>query len=392
MRKSVKFPALVAARPPKHKNPKISICAFDTVVDLTELSASEFPVALVTASGTSKTEYRLSGGKLYRSCHSDVDRFIERHQSQFLDSRRSNFVTGHIVREMYRDVKNINDYANDRFWPKAALHLLKNGMNCEWQDVKDILSMSPTMDLRGQWHEKVGQIDYMHFLAGDPALRIARYERMAHEAFAAFRVMDGQVWAEAHEPCYVAQIVSEGIGHIALGDVGNYVRNADTPPDKTWWNRLDAKVYSARDHAEAVARLASYARPVNPIEIIIPEALTADISSLEIDRCARVLTEVVSEAMAERSDEGTGLLRLPSTRCMAAWTELLDLLEGYNPFNGVPDELEDRIGEVLESVETSADDDDLMPARVRLEVRRHIEEWQDRPVDFGLAEARSLRR
>lgn len=388
MRRNVKFPALMAARPPKHKNPKISVCAFDTVVDLAEVSPSEFPVALIVEQGTTKTEYRLTGGKLYRSCHADIDRFIQRHQAQFIDSRRGNYVTGHIVRGMYRDVKNINDYANDRFWPKSALHLLKNGMNTEWTDVKDIINQSPLLDLRGPFMEKVAQIDYMRFMAEDPDLRIARYERMAHEAFSAYRVMDGQVWAEAPEPCYVAQVLPDGIGHVSIGNIGNYVRNADTSPDRTWWDHLDNKVFSARDHAELVAGCTFYANRVNPIEVVIPEALTADITSLEIDRCARVLAEEVSTRMAARSKDGS--IALASTRSMAAWTELMTFVEGYDPFEGVPDEVEDRIAEMLESVEACPDDGDLIVERIRPSISRHLEEWRDRAVDFGFAEARSM--
>ncbi|MCV9964030.1 hypothetical protein OIU34_19300 [Pararhizobium sp. BT-229] len=389
MRRNVKFPALMAARPPKHKNPKISVCAFDTVVELAEVTPSEFPVAIIVDSGTTKTDYRLAGGKLYRPCHTDIDRFIKRHQGQCIDSRRGNYVTGHIVRKMYRDVMNINDYSNDRFWPKSALHLLKTGMNTEWKDVREIIDQSPSIDLRGPWLEKVAQIDYMSFLAGDPDQRIARYERMTHQAFSAYRVMDGQVWAETHEPCYVAQMLPEGIGHMSFGNVGNYVRDADTSPDRTWWNHLDNKVFSARDYAEAIEGLTQYARPVNQIEIVIPEALTADIPSLEIDRCARVLAEEVSERMAARSKDGS--IALPSTRSMAAWTELMTFVEGYDPFEGVPDEVEDRIAEMLESVEACASDCDLIVERIRPSLSRHLEEWRDRAVDFGFAEARSMR-
>lgn len=390
MRRNVKFPALMAARPPKHKNPKISVCAFDTVVDLAEVSPSEFQVALIVAQGTTKTEYRLAGGKLYRSCHTDIDRFIQRHQTQFVDSRRGNYVMGHIVRGMYRDVKNINDYANDRFWPKSALHLLRNGMNTEWADVKDIIAQSPSLDLHGPFLEKVAQIDYMRFLAEDPDRRIARYERMAHEAFSAYKVMDGNVWAEAPEPCYVAQVLPDGIGHVSIGNIGNYVRNADTSPDRTWWDHLDNKVFSARDHAEVVAGCTPYANRVNPIEVVIPEALTADIASLEIDRCARVLAEEVSEKMAARSKDGS--IALASTRSMAAWTELMTFVEGYDPFEGVPDEVEDRIAEMLESVEACPADGDLILERIRPSISRHLEDWRDRAVDFGFTEARSMRR
>jgi hypothetical protein len=396
MRKTVKFPALMAARPPKHKNPRISVCAFETVVDLAEISSSDFPVALVSTMGATKTEYRYARGKLYRSCHTDVDRFLERHESQFIDSRRSAYassrnVTGHIVREMYRDVKNISDYSNDRFWPKSAMHLLKAGMHAEWPDVKDIIAISPTIDLRGPWLEKVAESDYMSFLSGDPDVRIARYERKAHEAFSAFKVMNGQVWCETMEPCYVAQMLPDGIGHISHGHVANYVRDADTSPERTWWNHLDNWVFSAREYDEVISKMTNYARPVEPIEIIIPEALTADIPSLEIDRCARVLAEVVSETMANRTSGGQGFLSLPSTRSMAAWTELLDLVEGYNPFNGVPDEIEERIAAMVESVAKCDTDNDLIPERIRLQVSRHLEKWEDRPVDLGFTEERSVR-
>ncbi|MBY3432942.1 hypothetical protein HFN89_01960 [Rhizobium laguerreae] len=392
MRRNVKFPALMAARPPKHKNPKIAVCAFDTIVELVEVSPSEFPVALITETGSSKTEFRYAGGKLYRSCHVDVDRFIERHQARFIDSRRGNYVMGHIVREMYRDVKDVNDYSNDRFWPKSALHLLKSGMNSEWQDVKDIVALSPTMDLRGSWQDKVGDINHMRFLAGDPDQRIARYERMAREAFMTYRVVDGQVWAETREPCYVAQVLPEGIGYVTFGNVEDYVRNADTPPERTWWNSLDYKAFSASDHEDVLAGLADYARPIGHIKIVIPEAVTANIAALEIDRCARVLAELVSEAMAKKSRADNDLFSLPSTRCIAAWTELMTFTERYDPLAGVPDDVEDRISEMLESVEACATDDHLIPEKLRPSVGRHLQEWGDRAIDFGFGEARSMGR
>jgi hypothetical protein len=389
MRRNVKFPALMAAKPPKHKNPKISVCAFDTIVDIAEVASSEFPVALVVAHATTKTEYRLSDGKVYRSCNVDIDRFIQRHQSQFIDCRQGNYVTGHIVRGMYRDVQNVSDYANDRFWPKSALHLLKNGMNDEWQDVKDIITQSPLLDLRGPFMEKVKQIDYkyMWFLNEDPDERMARYERMTHDAFSAFKVMDGKVWSETPEPCYVAQVLPEGIGHVSIGDIGKYVRNADTSPDTTWWNHLDNKVFSAKDYDELVAGCTNYANKVNRIEILIPEAMTADIASLEIDRCARVLAQEVSKTIAARSKHDT--ISLPSTSSMAAWTELMAFIEEYNPFDGVPDEVEDRIAEMLDSVERNPDDSDLIAERFRPSITRHLDDWRNRAVDFGFAEARS---
>ncbi|MCS4090115.1 hypothetical protein [Rhizobium sp. BK176] len=392
MRRNVKFPALMAARPPKHKNPKIAVCAFDTVVDLAEVSPSEFPVAIVTEHGTSKTEYRFAGGKLYRSCHTDVDRFIERHQRQFIDSRRGNYVTGHIVRGMYRDVKNINDYAEDKFWPKSALHLLKSGMNSEWQDVRDIVEHSPNLDLWGEWQRKLPEIKHMQFLVGNPDQRLARYERMTQEAFNAFRVMDGHVWAETHEPCYVAQMLPEGIGHLMIGNVESYVRNDDTSPERTWWNHLDNRVFSAADHADVVEQMTQYARPVTPIEVIIPEALSANIAALEIDRCARLLAETVAETISKRSRGSNDNLRLPSTRCAAAWTELMTFTEGYDPFAGVPEEVEDRIAEMLDSVEACAADADLILDRDRPSIRRHLEDWGDRAVDLGFGEERSMRR
>jgi hypothetical protein len=392
MRRTVKFPALMASRPPKHRNPRITVCAFDTIVELAEVSPSDFPVALVTDNGTSKTEYRFTGGKLYRSFHTDIDRFIDRHQRQFVDSRRGNYVTGNIVREMYRDVRYISDYSQDKFWPKNALHLLKSGMDSEWQEVKDIVELSPTMDFWGEWQAKLPEIKDMGFLAGNPDQRIARYERRTQEAFRAFRVMDGQVWAETREPCYVAQMLPEGIGHLSIGNVDTYVPDADTEPGRTWWDHLDNKVFSACDHADVVERLTSYARPVNPIDVIIPEALTANIASLEIDRCARVLAEVVSEAMANRSRGVNDHLRLPSTRCTAAWTELMSFIEGYDPFAGVPEEVEDRISEMLDSVEACTTDADLIHDRNRASIRRHLEDWGDRSIDFGFGETRSMRR
>lgn len=393
MRRNVKFPALMAAMPPKHKNPKIAVCAFDTIVDIAEVSPSEFPVALITDYGTSKTEYRFAGGKLYRSCHTDVDRFIERHQGQFIDSRRANYVTGHIIREMYRDVRHVSDYGNDRFWPKSALHLLKAGMNAEWQQVKDVIEQSRSLDFWGEWQSKVTDIEHMRFLVGNPDHRLALYEQKTQEAFQAFRVMDGQVWAETREPCYVAQVLPEGIGYVTLGNADTYIRDADTDPRaKTWWDHLDNRVFSASDHAELVARLTSYARPVNPIEVIIPEALTANIQSLEIDRCARVIAGAVSEAISKRSRDVNDHIQLPSTRCAAAWMELMTFTEGYDPFAGVPDEVEDRILEMLDSVEASAQDADLIHERDRPSIRRHLEDWGDRAIDFGVGEARSLRR
>jgi hypothetical protein len=386
MRIKVKFPALMAARPPKHKNPKISVCAFDTIVDIGEVSPSEFPVAIIAHHPASKTEYRTIGGKLYRSRDTDIDRFVERCHRLAVDSRRDNHITGHILREMHRQIEKINDYTEDRFWPKAAKHLLRSGMDTAYAQVQEIVSQSPLIDLRGPWTGRVGEIAHMRFLAGDPDQRLSMYERMTHDAFRAVKVMDGQVWLETPEPCYVLQKTDQGIGHISIGNVGEYVRNADTPEGLTWWHGLDNQAVSVLNYENVSANFAPFIHRFTPMDVLIPEVLQADFPSLEIDRCARALGDIVSEAMRGRKSVTTAFLKLPSTRTVTAWTDLLDLVESYDPLEGVPEYIEDGIVELIESVGSNPDDADLIKPRIRAQVLGQLEGWRSRTVEFNFGD------
>jgi hypothetical protein len=70
----------------------------------------------------------------------------------------------------------------------------------------------------------------------------------------------------------------------------------------------------------------------------------------------------------------------------------MSFIEGYDPFAGVPEEVEDRISEMLDSVEACTTDADLIHDRNRASIRRHLEDWGDRSIDFGFGETRSMRR
>lgn len=396
MRVNVKFPALMAARPPKYRSPKICVCAFDTVVDLEEMSQTDFPVALQVRDENQYYRdkrhivYRTAGGRLYTDSRIDVERFLQHHADQVLDVRDRNQVTGKIMREIRREVMGAKHVNEDHLWMSSAvMQLLRSGMNSEWPLVRTILSTSSRLELDGPWRSSLAEIDHLSFLDEDPKQRLKRYERMTQKAFSAFRIMDGKIWVEAPEPCYVALDGPQGFEQARESHDGFFPEDVEDDPHSWWWE-LPWRAFSATDYDNVVAGLNRHYDPPRRIEILIPDVLKVDAQALEIDRCARLIADVVTKNLASRGAKDQQVLRLPSTPCVLAWTSLVELIGSYDPFQGVPDEIEDVIENMLRAVEASPADADLISPHYRQLAWEYLERWNDRTFDLPLTNPLSV--
>ncbi len=195
MLKTVKFPALMAALPPKARNPRIAVCAFDTTVEIPEVSTQSMPVALLIKDiGDRMIEYRLHEGRLYKSTWMSPETLLLRHEQHVLDSRDHNLMTGKIMRDMRRAVAHVEDLREDKFWPANARYLLKSGMSAEMGLNAPILTGTVDLQIDGKWLEAAKNTPHLEFLLDEhPSVRLARYERMTQARFAELRIVDGAI-------------------------------------------------------------------------------------------------------------------------------------------------------------------------------------------------------
>nr|WP_250808239.1 hypothetical protein [Neorhizobium tomejilense] len=382
MRTTVKFPALMVAVPQRHKNPKIALGAFDTVVEIPEVADGEFPVAISHQQGERTVEHRFSDGKLYLKSGRSIERILQNHSVNVLDSRSWNATTGAILRDMRRAVEHISDYENQYFWPTDAKRMLASGMNTEWKEVKQVIDESHGLRMSGPWLEKARATARLApFLTEDQDARLARYERMTKDVFSSMRALDGEVWMPAAEPCYVAQTMPEGYGRCMAGSFELHAVTGDNDEDRrSWWNHLGDRAISILERDHLIENMMGLNKDLVEYRVHIAEALTADIPALELDRCARVLVNTVSGNAAYKSAS----FHLPSTATAEAFTSLVALTRSYDPFDRVPEELEDAVQALVSAVEACEADHHLISERDRRFTEGYLERWADRVVDFEM--------
>ena len=388
MRRTVKYPALMIGRPPRHKNPRIAICALDTEVEVEEMDRSEFPVAARAVGRTTK-DFRSHGGKLFCNTFRDVERFFRMHGEHCLDSRTSNSVTGHLVRDMHTKLSEARLYDDALFWPPGMRDLLRRGGDLQtYQPVRTSVEQSANVSfLSGS-----GGIEALErkggWLAGDPATRMAAYERAAREAFGAFRILEGAVWQEVPEPCYAVRF-DETYTQVIGTDVGAYDTDGENRHHSWVWD-LAYRAFSALDHDLMASSMHGQVRDYTYLEVLMPEAFTSDISALETDRCARVLAGCVSRGLASRAKEADKELELPGTDVLTAWTNLADRLKTYGPREGVDPVVEGLAATLLGTVSGSDVDRDLIPSRTAELARGYLERWRDREVVLDLSQGMAV--
>lgn len=375
------------ALPARHRNPKLAVGVFDTVVDIPELTETSFPLAVTVKLGSRKSEYReyrYHDGHFFEPMHIDLARLLRRHAEQVVDTRPFNSVSRPIMRDIARAVSNIHDPFEDLMWPKEAAYLLKSGMDTQYDPVQTIMKGSAGLQLDGEWRKQIKPKSQLApYVEEDPMTRLKRFEDRTIEAFSDFRVLNGSVWRRTAEPCYVARMTSSTeFDNVFIGNVAPYVPSLDNREDKSWWHNLSYKAFSLKDAHLVVLSDDSYPSSLPEVELHMPDTLTADMNELEIDRCARVLSYTFSDGLSG-GQRGEGF-KLPSTPSMEAWTTLNDALRAYDPFDGVPDDLDDRIEQLIRSVGARETDKYLIDAETVDYAEAHVRRWSDREIGFDL--------
>ncbi len=401
MRRTVKFPALMAAVPPRHTKPKMAICVFDTVVEIPVLSASDMPIAIsYDRIRQDKIEYRQFGGRLYRETNKTPERLFKYHAQHVVDTRSLNPVTGAIMRDIRRQIDHVNDDRRDKFWPRDAKVLLKGGMSTEWDMAREIVDGSQYLKLDGSWRADIGKDSELGRLVAEPSqARLAEFEYLTHQAFARFVIVDGKVWEETPEPCYVVLTSPTGHKQCFISDIGRYAATADNAEIKEgWWSDLRYQAFSLAMREHVIDGLASdCANAIPTVDIHAETVVQADMDSLEMGRCARILVREVSDAspfndrLADRiAVVGARVAKpLPSNVFMNACKSLADLVETYDPLGEVPDELEIALERLLESNEMQKVQV-LAPHSVE-GARAICERWRNRSIDSSMIAPGSLR-
>lgn len=382
MRAHVKYPALIVALPQRHKNPKLSLALFDTSVDIPEVGAEDMPMAITCETSSSTLEWRVCGGRLYRDSGLTFERLLKRHAENLLSARDHSRITGPIMRQMKRDIEHIDDYADDTFWPAGLKRFMSAGLQPEYPEFKQIIGESAVLRLDGPWLDAAsGNKKLAPFLSERTDDRIARYEKMTRDVFSSMRILEGAVWMEAPEPCYVAQTMPEGYGRCMASDFGFHAVTKDNDEDRrSWWNHLSDRAVSVLERDHLLENMVVPDDRLPKFTVHSSDALNVDIPAVELDRCARVLVNLMSENAARSSKD----FSLPSTATLDAYGSLNGFVRSYDPKDGIPDALEHRVRALLEAVDACPSDHHLVPERDRRFAAGFLERWEDRAVSFDM--------
>jgi hypothetical protein len=372
MQQKWKFPAAVRATVPG-KGERRCLVVLEDTFDVDVVAGTDAPVLYVTKGEVEEQTRPLRGhnGRIFRYFDYDFhDAPSETGDLLDYNDNQDFLAYGHnpVYKAIAAAVKAELAAKDMLQWPKDANRLHANGGRPQDLDTTNVI---PTAD---------GQDD------------IARYTDMFRRYLATLVVIDGVIWQETREPVW---IVDRRNGLVRAGNAELYDRIASGDRDGELWETpgwaTSFKVFPADARAEAIA----YGDAItndgmvqwlpDQIEVLHPELLSNKFASLELDRIARAAYTSATDlmgVMARRN--GADFLRSIPPGLFANWTTLRMTLEGYSPFDGVPDELEGAFSAFMASVDGLAEigGTDWLSGFDRDFVAEIVSEWVNRPISY----------
>ena len=364
MKFTISYPALIRGVPPQCKGERFCLVASRAEFEIAEVAISEMTLAAVAhARNSVPVEYRIRDGVLYRYRDDADDLEIEIEGEDVLAYGRSL-----LYHEVAAEIMAFLKLHGGETWPRNAHRRQKDGATSLAESGID-LSSAGIDDLR-YWRERM------------------------QSALDRYVIADGRVWARSREPLFAVNLKSASV---TLDDAGLY-RNE---PMELTTRRRPRIAETAKDYVcvsgldrEAALREAGHpagADVGDRLEIVLPEAFNLDIDRLELDRAARVAVEDASEGLARAVPGGEGnLLNAAPGTLMVSWLGLRDYLGGYDPLDGVPEDLGDRLAGFLDEVDRLpwTRSQMVMGPETRRMVERAMAGWDNRAVSLSAAAPR----
>nr|WP_250807566.1 hypothetical protein [Neorhizobium tomejilense] len=379
MRLNLSYPVMARGTPKGARNERIGVWSEQIELDVREVSRFEAPVAMIVTktleditdpwlAAVQRKEVISNDGRLYVQ----VPRLSgEPANLDLITKRLSELLITTVMAQVGSTTKSAD------YWPVPGKEIAL----CAKSGIREFAA---------------SEEDFV--VADDDMPTAELYRERARQVADGLLLVDGELWEECDEPVYtVATKASPGIEvsgaqpitaststHFRFaGYVEPYVRVFNA-------NEYDMAL-AAKELAENYRKVLAF-EPRDFIEVILPEAVTYPAAERELDRLARYLVADFSRIVKRNTaQQGEAWFENVPTPLLSAWSEVRDIVKGYDPQKAaVPDELEDAVERLLDQSnrygrkfrDWVSDDD----------VAQLLSRWQDRDIDINPVMQRSFAR
>lgn len=369
MKRTLKFPALVRGIAPKSGQERHCLVAGAADFEIREVDILRMPIAFTADRHEFPfpIEYRMLDGVLYK-CEDDYDSFEIDLESEDVMAHGGTI----IYRKVADEIIDVMKSGTVSVWPKDAYLHRERG-------AKDIATSGIALLPGGE---------------EDMAFWKDRFKRVLDGLV----VTDNRIWTRTAEPVFCVSLLQGVAGqprmHLTVDDVSIFAEKRTewgTRQSVTSENGGKYRVFSIREYDAAVKTLHEMAADLgveaeifDTIEVVMPDAVSMDIDRLEMDRLARVCTVHAAKQFSKvKPGGGETILEVAPASLVREWLELKDFLLGYNPLEGIADDLEQRFTAFIAEADGFAHvyGPALISPRLRNAVSYSFDRWENRSIN-----------
>jgi hypothetical protein len=399
----VDIPALVVARPRGAKSTKSVLCTVPMTLDIRRLSPQDAPVAAFVTRGDGRSPFRYHEGRFLASVgkiaaisgNTDFKRMTRRTQIEstlfgLMDAKLSD-----------------KSFDLPPLWPatsRAAVaagiaHIPAWGKPDTWYD-------QPAAQI-SKFPDPIGSLDLSEINYDDVAYWTSEAEHAAERVF----LCDDRLWRQVPEPSLIANFVSGYSPYIetAQAEMDIYEYRLHPPASyrsykrgaqgSAYWGELGNVCYPLTEHDRMQEDIAEFARNfqasqkpksigIKAVEVLMPDVFGQGWHDLELDRVARRSAWFVNLSYAK--DNGRGEWKKNADPGLhGAYTTLKDMLDTYDPANGLHPDMEAALTQFREHLAAVAQNEREMNRREFLQIANSVWEglrrWRDRPIEISFS-------
>lgn len=368
MKRTLKFPALVRGIAPKSGQERHCLVAGAAEFEIREVDILRMPMAFRADRHEFPfpIEYRMLDGVLYK-CEDDYDSF----EIDLVSEDVMAYGGTIIYRKVADEIVDVMKSGTVAAWPKDAYLHRERG-------AKDIGTSGITLLPGGD---------------EDMAFWKDRFKRTLDGLV----VADGRLWTRTAEPVFCVSLLQGVAGpprmHLTVDDASIFAEKRTewgTRQSVTSENGGKYRIFSIGEYDAAIKTLHEMATEsgveaeiFDTIEVVLPDAVSMDIDRLEMDRLARVCTAYATKHFSKvKPGGGETILEVAPTSLVREWLELKDFLRGYNPLEGIADDLEQRFTAFIAEADGFAQvyGPALISQKLRNAVAYSFERWENRSI------------
>jgi hypothetical protein len=379
MRRTIHFPAVFPATPPRHTGPKTVVAFVEGEVEIPEIHPVEAPVCIMVEDRDfiygerAGTEYRVHEGRFLRDTGIAADEF-GLDEAHSLDKRAS------LVKPMLMALRKELGFGDSSVYPTRAMNV-----------VSELLWLGGVAAKETETWRAMAASARLAESDVEAMEAVERWRELAFSTARRFAVIEGTVWKQTAEPCYSMDIGMTRDMTTRPADFFEQLRSGLVVSND--WNVFRAEgrnfglleTEEAHEYARAMAaerELPFDARNLPRIEAVTTELPLLDFAANEFERIARLLVYDMADAFRSVAHGfGVDFFTKVPAETMSAFIAARDALPGMNADRGITAGEEAAVLELAACMNASLDAGFPYLAKLdRRVVNEIIGEWPNRRV------------